>query len=230
VAYTVTVYDDAYPNNTKTVYIDLISRVPADGDGGDKYILSVYTASNVYSNNTSLTSVTPVLISDLRRGWAQSFSVSSPITTDGGTLDVALDEEDSGALTLTVASGTFSGQTIATSLQSQLTASGVKYGDSNWPSYRDAQVSYEDGKFVILSGSTKKSYNDSTDWGATSSVHVTGGTLADSLGFTAGYSNSYDLATTTSGALIGPASAHVSIDDAVKWAIMSISNNIDFTS
>ena len=228
-AYNVTVYDEMYPNNSKTVYIDLISRVPADGDGGDKYILTVYTATNVYSDNTALTAVEPVLISDLKRGWAQGFSVSSPIVTNGGTLTVAIDEENSGALTLTVASGSYSGQTIADSLQLQLTASGVKYGTSNWPSYRDAEVMYEDGKFVIMSGSTRKSYNSST-WASTSSVKVTGGTAATALGFTTGYPNSYDLATTTSGALIGPASAHVSIDDAVKWGIMSISNNIDFTS
>lgn len=228
-AFTVTVYDDNYPNNTKTVYLDIISRVPADGDGGDKYLLNVYTATNVYSDNANLTSVDPILISDLRRGWAQSFSVSSPITTNGGTLDVALDEEDSGALTLTIASGVYSGQQIADSLQEQLTASGTKYTATNWTSYRDSQVLYQDGKFVILSGSTKKSFNTS-DWTDVSSARVTGGTVAGNLGFSTGYPNSYSLAATSSGVLIGPASAHVSINDAIKWAIMSISNNIDFSS
>ena len=228
-AYNVTVYDETYPNNTKSVYIDLISRVPSDGDGGDRYILTVYAATNVYMDNAALTPVEPILISDLKRGWAQSFSVASPITTSGGTITVAIDEASGGALSLTVASGTYSGQTIADSLEVQLTASGVKYGTTNWESYLNAQVKYTDGKFVILSGSTKKFFN-STTWDTTSSVKVTGGTVAGALGFTTGYPNSYDLATTTSGALIGPASAHVSIDDAVKWGIMSISNNIDFSS
>lgn len=229
-AYNVTVYDDAYPTNTKTVYVDIVSRVPAGEDGDERYILYVYAASTVYSNVTNRTAVPPIFISDMKRGWAQSFSVSSPVTSDGGTLEIAIDEEDSGAVTITLASGTFSGQTVATSLQSQLqlTASGVKAGATNMLSYRNAQLKYEDGKFLILSGSTKKTFN-STSWDDTSSVKVTGGTAAGTLGFTTGYPNSYDLATVASGELQGPASAHVSVDDAIKWALMCITNNIDFS-
>lgn len=227
-AYNVTVYDETYPSNTKTVSVDIVSRVPVGEDGDEKYILYVYAGTNVYSNITSRTAVTPIFISDMRRGWAQGFAVSSPVTSDGGTLTVAIDEEDSGAVTITLASGTYTGQIIANSLQSQLTASGVKAGETNQLSYRNAQVKYDDGRFLILSGSTKKSFN-SSDWSDTSSVKVTGGTAADTLGFTTDYPNSYDLATTASGVLHGPASAHVSVDDAIKWALMSITKSIDFS-
>jgi hypothetical protein len=229
-AYNVTVYDDNYPSNTKTVYVDIVSRVPAGEDGDERYILYVYAASTVYSNVTARTAVPPIFISDMRRGWAQSFSVNSPVTVSGYTLTVALDEADSGAVTLTTATGTFAGSILADNLQTQLqlTASGVKSTASNILSYRNAQVKYEDGKFLILSGSTKKSFNSSS-WGDTSSAKVTGGTGAETLGFTTGYPNSYDLATTASGELHGPASAHVSVDDAIKWALMCITNNIDFS-
>jgi hypothetical protein len=227
-ALSVTVYSEDYPNNTKTVSVDLVSRVPAGADGDEQFILYVYTGTNVYSDVANRTAVDPIFISNMKRGWAQSFSVASPITTNGGTLTVAIDEATSEALSLTLASGTYSGQTVADSLHTQLTASGVKWGTTHELSYRNSQVKYEDGKFVILSGTTRKSFNSST-WSETSSVKVTGGTVASNLGFTTGYPNSYDLATTTSGALIGPASAHVSVDDAIKWALMCITNNIDFS-
>jgi hypothetical protein len=229
-AYNVTVYDDDYPSNTKTVYVDIVSRVPAGEDGDEKYILYVYAASTVYTNVTNRTAVPPIFISDMKRGWAQSFSVNSPVTTSGGTLTVAIDEADSGAVTLTTATGTFAGSVVADALQSQLrlTASGVKATSSNMLSYKNSQVKYEDGKFLFLSGSTKKSFNSSS-WTDTSSIKVTGGTSAGNLGFTTGYPNSYTLAATTSGSLHGPASAHVSVDDAIKWALMCITNNIDFS-
>ena len=229
-ALNITVYDDTYPTNSKTVSIDLVSRVPASGDGDEKFIVYVYTAANVYSNVANRTAVDPIFISNIKRGWAQSFDVASPVTTSGGTLTVAIDEADSGAVTLNLDEGEFSGATIADNLQTQLqaTASGVKASATNMLSYRNAQFKYEDGKFVFLSGSTRNSFNSST-WSETSSVKVTGGTVAGDLGFTAGYPNSYDLATTSSGALHGPASAHATIDDAIKWAVMSITNTIDFS-
>jgi hypothetical protein len=229
-ALNITVYDEDYPTNTKTVSIDLVSRVPSGGDGDEKFIVYVYTAANVYSNVTNRTAVDPIFIADVKRGWAQSFDVASPVTTNGGTLTVAIDEATSGAVTLTLASGTYSGQTVADSLgsQLQLTASGVKAGATNELSYRNSSLKYEDGKFVILSGSTKKSFNSST-WDDTSSVKVTGGTVAGNLGFTTGYPNSYDIATTSSGVMHGPASAHATIDDAIKWAVMCITNKIDFS-
>jgi hypothetical protein len=169
---------------------------------------------------------------EMRRGWAQGFTVSSPVSTSGGSLTVAIDEADAGAVTLTVPSGSTNGTVLAQSLLSQLqyeAVSGTKVAASNKLSYLNAQVHFEDSRITFLSGSTRQSYNNS-DRTKASSVKVTGGTAAHDLGFTTGYPNSYDIATTTSGYLHGPASAHVSMDDAIKFAIMSLVNQIDFTS
>jgi hypothetical protein len=233
-AITQTVYSPLYPNNTKTITVDVASRVPVGAEGDEKYIIWVYAGGNVYKDNTNRIAPDPIFLYEFKRGWALSSSVSSPVNTSGGTLTVAIDEDPSGAITLTVASGNYSGASLASSLQNQIniTASGTnaKASVSNSLSYLNAQVKYEDGKFMFLSGSTKSSYNDAANWGNTSSIKVTGGTLANTLGFALGYANSYDLATTSSGRLYGPASAHANVDDAIRWAVMSIANQIDYTS
>jgi hypothetical protein len=224
-------YSPLYPANTKTITIDLVSRIPVGEGGDEKYVLSISVGTNVKDADGN--SISAVYIYNMKRGWAQSHSTSFPLTTAGGTVTVAIDEADSGAVTLTLESGTFSSQTLTQELQNQLRAtasgSGAKASASNMLSYLNSEVTVEDNMLTFLSGSTKKSYNSST-WSETSSVKVTGGTIADALGFYTGYPNSYDLATTTSGYLHGPASAHVTIDDAVRFAIMSIANQVDFSS
>jgi hypothetical protein len=228
-AISLTVYSPSYPNNTKTVTIDLVSRVPLGAEGDEKYILYVYTTA--YSNNTNRTAIDPIYMYAMRRGWAQGFIISSPFTTTGGTLTVAVDEDPAGAVELTIASGTTALSVVASNLQSalRLTASGVKASSSNVLGYLNSAVQYVDGRLTFLSGSTKNSFNSSS-WSETSSVKVTGGTLANALGFGTGYPNSYDLAATVSGTLIGPASAHVTFDDAISFAVSSLVNQIDFTS
>jgi hypothetical protein len=234
-AITETVYSAAYPNNTKQVVVDVTPRIPVGGDGDNKYIIWVYASTGAYTDNVARTPVNPIFLYEIRRGWAQSFNVNSPINTGGGgTLTVAIDEADGGAVSLAVAGGTLSGQTVAQSLESQLQAvasgTGVKVSAANKLGYLNSQVTYEDGRFLILSGSTKSSYNDSSNWSNTSSVKVTGGTLANALGFTIGYQNSFSLATSASGVMQEPRSAHGNIDEAIKWAVMSIANQIDYSS
>lgn len=228
-AISATVYSPSYPNNTKTVTIDLVSRIPVGQDGDEKYILSISTTA--YSDNTNRTSINPVYIHDIKRGWAQSHVISTPVTTAGGTLTVAIDEADSGAMSVTVESGTYTGPLLADHIESAIrtTASGSKASASNYRGYADCAVEFEDSRITIKSGSVKGSFNSST-WSEVSSVHVTGGTLQTSLGFYSGYPNSYDLATTVSGALIGPASAVADVDDAVRYAIRSLTDQIDFSS
>lgn len=211
----------------------MVSRIPLGTEGDEKYILYVYTTA--YSDNTNRTSIDPVYIYDIKKGWAQSFSVSTPITVSGSkTLTVAIDEADSGAVTLTVASGSYSGQTLAEELEYQLQATasgtGAKASASNKLSYMNSTVDFEDSTFVISAGSIKSSYTAPYAQGKTTSVKVTGGTLADSIGFSTGYPNSYDLATTSSGALHGPASAVTNVDDAIRFAVMTLQNQMDFTS
>ena len=225
-----TVYSPQYPNNSKTVSVDIVSRIPLGAEGDEKFVLYVYTSA--YSDNTNNTAISPIYMYEMRRGWAQSFEVSSPVSTNGGTISVVIDEADSGAIDLTVTSGSYAGSVLASDLQEQIqyeAVSGTKAAASNKLSYLNAQVKYEDGRLTFLSGSTRQYFNNS-DRTKTSSVKITGGTAKDDLGFTTGYPNSYDLAATASGYLHSPASAHVSVDDAIRFAIMSLVNQIDFTS
>lgn len=227
-----TVYSPAYPNNTKTVTVDIQRKIPLGAEGDEKYILSISTTA--YSDNTNRTSINPVYMYDLKRGWAESFEVSSPITVSGGTLSLAIDEANSGAITVTLPNGSTAASAIAAHLQTAIRAtasgSGAKASATNQLSYLNAQVSYTNNRLRIVSGSVKSSYNDTSDYTNTSSVKVTGGTEKNTLGFTTGYPNSMDLATTASGEIHAPASAVASVDDAVRFGIMTLVNQIDFTS
>ena len=227
------VYDPAYPNNTKTVTIDLARRVPVGESGDEKYILTVSTSA--YSNVTNRTTITPIIMYETRRGWADSFIISYPVTLSDATrtLSIAIDEANSGAITMTLPSGQISASNLASHIQTELrntaSGSGAKVNASNRLSYLNAQVLYEEGRLRILSGSVKNSYNNTSNWSNTSSVKVTGGNQADTLGFGTGYPNSFDLATTSSGEIHQPGSAVVTIDDAVTFGIMSLVNQIDFS-
>jgi hypothetical protein len=230
-AITEVAYSEQYPNNTKNVTVDITARIPVGpgSDGDEKYLFYVSVPTNVYSDVTLSTAINPIYVAGIKRGWAQSHQVTSPVSTDGGTLTIAVDEEDSGAVSITVTSGSYSGSVLASYLQSTLhtTASGLKTGTSKL-SYMNTEVSFEDNRFTLKSGSVKNSFNSGT-WSEVSSVKVTGGTAADSLGFTSGYPNSYDLAASASGTLLGPASSIGSIDDAIRYGLMYISNQIDFS-
>jgi hypothetical protein len=229
-AITQTVYSPEYPNNSKTVTVDIVSRIPLGAEGDEKFVLYVYTSA--YSNKTSSTAIAPIYMYEMRRGWAQSFPLSSPITVSGSyTLQVAIDEADSGYVELDLTAGSQSVSVLAADLQYQLwyaAVSGTKAEATNKLSYLNAQVKYEDGCLLFLSGSTRQDFNN-TDRTKASSVQITGGTGAENLGFTTGYPNSWSLASGASNSLHGPASAHVSLDDAVRFGLMSIVNQIDFS-
>jgi hypothetical protein len=233
-AITQTVYSKEYPNNSKTITVDVVSRIPVGADGDEKYIVWVYPGAGVYKDNSTRVQPDPIFLYDIKRGWALSESIGSPLTISTGTITVAIDEADEGAVTVTLTTGTYAGSSLASQIQSQLNAtasgSGEKVGETNQLSYLNAQVRYEDSKFLFMSGSIKSSYNDSANYANTSSMKIVGGTLKTALGFTGGYANSFDLATTSSGTIFGPASAAATIDDAICWAVMSIANQVDYSS
>jgi len=229
-ATTQTVYSPEYPDNTKTITVDMVTRIPLGAEGDEKFVM--YVSTSAYSDVLSRTEISPIYIYDMRRGWAQSTQLSSPVTVSGDcTLQVVVDEDDANYVTLTVSSGSVAGTVLASNLQTQLKAtavSGTKSTATNKLSYLNAQVKYEDSRLVFVSGSTKSSFND-VSWSSTSSVKVVGGTGIDNLGFTTGYPNSYDMAAVSANYFQGPAPAHVSIDDVVRFAIMSLANQIDFS-
>lgn len=226
-----TVYSPDYPNNSKTVTIDIVQRVPTGAAGDEKFILYIYTTA--YSNNTARTAIDPVFMYNMRRGWCEGFSMGASVTLAGTGLMVALDEDGDG-VQISTATGSYPGSTIASQIQDALrytAISGVRAASSNRLSYLNCQCLFQDGRFRIVSGSVKDSYNNTLNWNKTSSAKVKlGYGDAAVLGFTAGYPNSFDISTTASGILHAPGSALVTVDDAIRFGIETLINQIDFTS
>jgi hypothetical protein len=225
-----TVYSPDYPNNSKTVSVDIVRRVPLGAEGDEKYLL--YICTTAYSDNEVRTAIDPVYLHHIKRGWAESHPVTSPVSLNGLGFWVAIDEGGDGVFVPTV-SGSYSGSTIAAQIQENLraVASGVRADSYNKLSYLNALCEFEDNKFRIISGSVKSSYQDTMFWKNTSSVKVkvSGSDDSAALGFTLGYPNSFDLAVTASGNLHAPASAIATIDDAIRYGIENLMNQMDFS-
>ena len=144
-AINVTTYDlDNYPDNAKTVTVDLKSVVATGSDGDEKYVLSADTSTTASGSAT----IQESFVSDTRVGWAMSNSrVSGPftITESNKNLKVAIDEDISGAITITVSTDASpqTGDSIAADIENKIKASTVIGGD------KAGNLSYLNVSFIL---------------------------------------------------------------------------------
>jgi len=189
-ALNVTVFSPEYPDNQKTVTVDLKSMVGAGEQGDEIWVLSA--ATNAYSDNTSRTAISDILINKLKAGWSRSSGrVGSPYTVTGDAkyLRVAIDEDVSEAaeIELDTSNDPIPGSTVAADIQVKIRAlaqgSGAKANSSKRLSYLNARCIFSDNRFTIISGGTGNSFTGSSR----SSVRVldglTGSGCAAALGF-----------------------------------------------
>lgn len=185
-AVNVTVFDlENFPNNSKTVTVDVSELVPLGNSGEDTWVFSANTTATASGG----ASIQKLYVSNTRLGWAKSSGLKSgpyDVTGSQRHLKVAIDEAigngveiglDSSALPL-------GGDTVAKNLQRKINntakTGGAKEGNL---AYLNASVEYTDGRFKIVSGNTSSDYTGSDR----SSVAVADGTsttgLAAELGF-----------------------------------------------
>lgn len=174
-----------FPNNPKTVTVDLTELVPFGNSGEDTWVFSSITTATASGG----AQIQRLYISDIKFGWAKSSGLKSgPYTVNSGKrhLKVAIDEAIGNAVEVTLDTSTLSigGNALAKDLQTKISntakTGGAKAGNL---SYLNATVTYSDGVFQIISGTAKKNYTGS----GRSSVLVADGTtttgLAAELGF-----------------------------------------------
>lgn len=181
----ISVYDlENYPNNSKTVTVDLKKVTPYGAYGDEKWVLSASTTATASGSAT----IQGTFVDHMKVGWCKSNgTVSEPFTIDAThcTMKVAIDESISNAATITldVSATGVSGDAVAADIESKLgnltVDGGTKEGNL---SYLNAKCYYENGKFILLSGGLADTYTGT----GRSSVSVAAGASNDvssTLGF-----------------------------------------------
>lgn len=206
-AVNVQVYDlQNYPDNNKTVTIDIKQVTPIGYEGDEQWVVTATTTA--YSDIAARTAISDIFILEMKGGWAKSSGLkTSPftITTDRKfrlrmDADIASGtdpqvQDDYWEITLT-SSGIVTGDDLAVDMEAQIRdlADNTDMDATYTLSYMNASVEFAEDKFKIISGSISESYTGS----ARSSVHIYDDNFSNSvhldLGFTIPVS-SYAVAT-----------------------------------
>lgn len=185
-AVNVTVFDLVnFPNNPKTVTVDITELVPLGNAGEDTWVLSAITSATASGG----AAIQRLYISDTSFGWAKSNNLNSgpfDVTDSQKHLKVAIDEDIASAVEIELATSAqqIGGNAVADDMQTKLgdtaRTGGGKVGNL---AYLNATVTFVDGVFQIISGSAAGSFTGATR----SSVDVADGAsttgLSAELGF-----------------------------------------------
>ena len=180
-----------YPNNPKTITVDITELVPVGNGGEDTWVFSAITSATASGG----AAIQRLYISQNRFGWVKSSGLKQgPYTINGGQkhLQVAIDENIASALEITLDESVTSvgGDAVAKDIQSKISTSaltgGAKVGNL---AYLNATVKFVNGFFDIISGTASDVYTGSTR----SSVAIIDGVsttgLAAELGFDISFSS-----------------------------------------
>jgi len=185
----VTVYDlENYPDNSKTISIDLKTVIPVGEEGDEKWVLQFYTTA--YSDNVARTAIPDIYVRDIRAGWAKSSGLVGiggkfTLDADSNTLGVKIDSSGSVYYIELATGNNMTSAAIAADMEEKIRAipDQVDFDDAEYTSaYTNSSVELKNGKFYIISGSMSPYYTGSTK----SSVDVTASgvdTCVDVLGF-----------------------------------------------
>jgi len=195
----ITVYDlENYPDNNKTITVDVKQVVPVGYEGDEQWTLSFVTSA--YSNNTSRTAIQDIYVQEIKAGWYKSSGLTSSRFTIGNSSKTLGIKMDAGTTTYYIELDTgnnLDGDTIAADMETKIRAipDFVDWSSSDDSlAYINSSVEYANGKFKIISGTVSPYYTGSSR----SAVIVTASgadTCYSLLGFDLGY-NSYDVAST----------------------------------
>jgi len=174
-----------FPNNPKTVTVDLTELVPVGNSGEDTWVLSAITTATASGG----AAIQRLYISDTKFGWAKSSGLKSgpySITSSQRHLKVAVDEDIGSAveIALDASAQQVGGNAVAAELQSKISATaqtgGPKEGNL---AYLNTTVLFSDGVFQIISGTASKEYTGPSRSSVVVADGVTTTGLAAELGF-----------------------------------------------
>lgn len=196
-AVNVSVYDLVnYPDNPKTVTVDIRTIVPLGYEGDEQWVLSFVTTA--YSDNTTPTAIQDIYVQETSAGWLKSsgfvgtggrFTIDSSTKQLGIKIDASAGPSGgSGYYTISLSEGeNLTGESIASDMEEKIRA---LPDDASWNTsddgyklaYLAATVEYKNGKFWIISGSIS-SYYTGANRSSVKVYKITGDACFETLGF-----------------------------------------------
>ncbi len=195
-AVNVNVYDlQNYPDNNKTVTIDIKQVTPIGYEGDEQWVVSATTTA--YSDIAARTAISDIFILEMKGGWAKSSGlVTSPFTiTTDNKFRLRIDADIASGTDLQVqngyweitltSSGVVTGDDIAADMETEIRdlADNTDMDATYMLSYMNASVEFSEDKFKIISGSISESYTGANR----SSVDVYTGSFSESCTATLGF-------------------------------------------
>jgi len=196
-AVNVSVYDLVnYPDNSKTVAVDIKQVTPIGYEGDEQWVISVTTSA--YSDVDNRTAIQDIYIQNQRAGWAKSSGFESApfnLTSSDNKLRLRLDGDIPSGTDLQIVSGyweitldegdALSGDAIADDMEEKIRAlaDSADMAAEYMLAYLNASVIFEDNKFKIVSGSVSEFFSG-TDRSAVEFLRTTFSDTANTvLGF-----------------------------------------------
>lgn len=196
----ITVVDSVnYPDNTKTVTVDLKKLVDAESEGDELWFLSVATNAT----GPGSTNIDDELASYMLNGYSKTSGLKlGPYSVASGTNHLRVSIDGSTYREVTVSPGLYAASDLAGDLQDSLQAlAGTGQLEAGNLSFKNCLVDVVNGRVRIKSGTTSNSY---TGAGKSSVVVLDGVTttgFAAQVGFDAPF-ESEDLATLQNGIVV----------------------------
>ena len=160
----------------KDVTLDLESVITPDSEGDERYILSATPGTTTLGAESA--TIDPVLIEHFKAGYIRSSGFQTPPFTVGAstnTFQISIDGSTYRSITLTQGTG-LTGDDVADDVQTKINLLAATGGDEEGNiAFLNCIVSFENGKFVIISGSLARSYTGS----GKTSIAVQAGTTND---------------------------------------------------
>lgn len=180
------VYDlEGYPENSKTITLDLLKVVPVGAQGDEKFLLTCKT--NAYSDFTAKTVIDDIFIQEFLCGWCKSSGFAGAVFT----IQIGVNDElkikinnASEYYTVTLAAGiNLTSDAVAVDIQTKLRGLTMETEDAASIfalGYKNCRCIFSNSRFIIKSGTISKLLSGDT----ASSVEVdTTGSASTILGF-----------------------------------------------
>ena len=172
----ISVYNlEDFPDTSKTVSIDLKAVVPVGAYGDEQFVSLIYTSATASGS----ASIQDVIIRNFTLGWAKSNGISQgPYTINASQNTFRVSINGSAYRTVTLANQTspVTGEAVSMDMQDKIqglsSVGGLEAGNL---AFKNCQVTFDEGKFEIVSGSPSMTYTGSRK----SSVDILSGLTND---------------------------------------------------
>lgn len=182
-ATTVTVYDiDNYPDNGKSVIVDLKQVVTIGTLGDDRWCISGSTSATASGS----ASIQDIYIVDYTLGWCMSSDFEQgpyTINSSQNAMQVSINGSTYRTITLTNQASPVSGDAVAADMQTKIRAlAATGAAEEGNLAFKNAWVTFDSGRFIIQSGASADGYTG-TDKTSVSVAAAASNDVSAHLGF-----------------------------------------------